>query len=71
MIWVMCDIHDIITMMLNHMAGNFGGNLFWRIVEIIAFGEIYFGVGKPHAIMIFIAKWLIWERAELDCYFSK
>ena len=26
-----------------HMAGNFGGNLFWRIAEISVFGGIYFG----------------------------
>ena len=26
------------------MAGNFGGNLFWRIAEISVFGGIYFGV---------------------------
>jgi len=25
------------------MAGNFGGKIFWRIAEIMAFGEIYFG----------------------------
>ena len=25
------------------MAGNFGGNLIWRIDEIIVFGEIYCG----------------------------
>ena len=25
------------------MAGNFGGNLFWQIDDIIAYGKIYFG----------------------------
>ena len=30
------------------MAGNFGGNLFWRIAEISVFGGIYFGgLAKP------------------------
>ena len=30
------------------MAGNFGGNLFWRLAEISVFGGIYFGgLAKP------------------------
>ena len=30
------------------MAGNIGGNIFWRIAEISVFGGIYFGgLAKP------------------------
>ena len=32
-----------LSWMRYRMAGNFGGNLFWRIAEISVFGGIYFG----------------------------
>ena len=38
------------------MAGNFGGKIFWRIVESNSFGGIYFGGLASLVIMIFIAK---------------
>ena len=42
------------------IAGNFGGNIFWRIAENKSFGGIYFGGwASLLAIMIFITRWLI------------
>ena len=42
-----------------HMAGNFGGNLFWQIREIWHLAEFTWAVGEAHVIMIFITIWLI------------
>ena len=56
-----------------HMAGNFGGKIFWRIAEIMTFGEIYFGSWASFShndIHSKMANWTRWKFNRVASYFG-